>query len=472
MPVEDLKADDIQWQSEDAPPATAECSEVLSVALSELHNAQRTNKRRRPSTASKPEVRDNMMEGSASEFESLDEGCYRLRFDKAGIQLDVERLRRERHALWGELTVRCDIAGARTVNGTLGLADCNLTSQSARQQRAKWLAERANTTAEELDWTAVIEEFAQRVIAAEREGTPALSLRDVECDPQRQTTETVAGLPLLLHHPQIIFGAGGSMKSLLALNIGGELDNRGIRTLLVDWELSEYDHRNRLSRLFGETMPGLKYVRADRPLVHEMDRLRRIIREDGIRFVIFDSAGFACDGPPEAAETALNYFRAVRQLGDIGSLHIAHQTKSTDGDRTPFGSIFWFNSARSIWFVKSSEASEPTIQVVGAFHRKANLGAIHSAVGFRATFSEGRIDIENMDVSDVGDLATTLPIKQRMRNLLRGGAMTPAAIATELDAKEGSITRIQRRERAMFTLVRNDDGPTTIGLLQKGQPEQ
>ena len=152
---------------------------------------------------------------------------------------------------------------------------------------------------------------------------------------------------------------------MLALYFGGELDALGHRVLVVDWELSAQDHKDRLRRLFGANMPNVRYVRAERPINHEVDRLRKIVRDEEINFVIFDSAGFGCYGPPEAAEAALNYFRAVRQLGELGTLHIAHQTKSDEGDRAPFGSIFWFNSARSIWYVKPAEITEPGVTTVG-----------------------------------------------------------------------------------------------------------
>ena len=89
-------------------------------------------------------------------------------------------------------------------------------------------------------------------------------------------------------------------------------------------------------------MPSIRYVRCERPLVHEVDRLRRIILDEEITFGVFDSVGFACDGPPEAAESALKYFQAVRQLR-IGGLHLAHVSKADTGDQRPFGSAFWHN---------------------------------------------------------------------------------------------------------------------------------
>jgi hypothetical protein len=61
-------------------------------------------------------------------------------------------------------------------------------------------------------------------------------------------------------------------------------------------------------------------------------------------------------GPPEAADSAADYFRALRTL-NMGSLHIAHVTKAEGGDQKPFGSTFYHNGARSTWFVQRSEDS-------------------------------------------------------------------------------------------------------------------
>src|SRR5437867_1506097 len=73
-------------------------------------------------------------------FERSGDG-YRFILDYVGIDITIDRLRRERqHELIGELTVRCDLAGARTIDGILSAADFSLSSAPARQERARLLA--------------------------------------------------------------------------------------------------------------------------------------------------------------------------------------------------------------------------------------------------------------------------------------------------------------------------------------------
>src|SRR6185295_13856874 len=127
--------------------------------------------------------------------------------------------------------------------------------------------------------------------------------------------------------------------SYLALHAGGTLAQRGVQVLYVDWELGGSDHRERLERLFGSEMPEVHYMRCDRPLVDEADRISREVRRLSIDYWVGDSVGFGTAGPPEAAEYALAFCRAVRQIG-IGSLQLAHINRSENGEQKPFGSSF------------------------------------------------------------------------------------------------------------------------------------
>ncbi len=144
-------------------------------------------------------------------------------------------------------------------------------------------------------------------------------------------------------------------------------------------------------------MPPIIYARCERPLVHELDRLRRIVREHEIDFAVYDSIAFACDGPPESAEIAGKYFRAVRQIGP-GSLHVAHVNKSDNGDQKPFGSAFWHNGSRMTWFAKLVDSPSAGKSIsLGLFNRKSNLGRIQSPVGFRSNSNiTGRFSIVRM----------------------------------------------------------------------------
>jgi hypothetical protein len=195
-----------------------------------------------------------------------------------------------------------------------------------------------------------------------------------------------------------------------------------------------------------------------------VDRLRRIVRDERVEFAIFDSIAFACDGPPESAEVAARYFRAVRQIG-VGALHIAHVNKGDNSDQKPFGSAFWHNGARSTWYAKRVDDSpDESLVRLDLFNRKSNLGRLKAPVAFVVTFSEERTTFRRADVAESPELAAQLPIRHRMALLLKGGAMTAEQIADQINADPKTIRRTARRYKKLFVLL----GGSRLGLLQGG----
>jgi hypothetical protein len=399
-------------------------------------------------------------------FERIGEG-YQLAVPAKGVVLEISRLRRERFDLVGELAVSCNILGAKASGeGYISLANFNLSNARARTERARTLSERSR--AKGIDWETLIEDLCQRAIVAEREGTPTIVLSDLPA-PEPDQEFSFEGFTFPREHPSILFADGGTAKSLFALLLGGQLAQQGLTVGFFDWELDAWTHRRRLESLFGAFMPAIRYLRCDRPLIYEVDRLAQAIRRDGIDFAFYDSIGFACDGPPEAAESALNYFRGVRQLG-IGSLHIAHTTKSTEtGEHRPFGSAFFHNSARCTWFGKvAGTPVSGNALTIGLFNRKANLGPQRPPIGFEVNFDRNRTTFTKVDVRDVGELAASLPLWQRVRDALRSGTpKTIGELAELLDAKVDTVEKTVKRKTELFTRVKSDDGIQRFALLER-----
>jgi hypothetical protein len=411
----------------------------------------------------------SVVRGREREFLQVGDGTYRLTVLSLGVQFTVDRLRRERSELIAELGVACDITGAHTIDGFLSIADCNLSSAHARATRAKLLAERSE--APDIDWHGLVEELCVRTIAAERQGTPSKPLHLFERT-EGSAVLDVDGWPWLRDQAMMTFADGGGLKSYLALYGAGVLSRRGVKIGYVDWELSGHEHRDRLERLFGadgDGLPVIHYFRCDRPLLEEADRLARDARKLGLEYLVFDSAGFATAGAPEAAEHALGYFRAVRQIG-LGSHSLAHVNRSENGDKKPFGSSFWHNTARSTWFAQQASASPDGQRLtVGLFNRKANLTKLHAAVGFQFDFSDDRTVVTRVNVADVDDLAPQLPLWQRIAHTVKDAPRTVEELAAALDAKVETIKRAvaPSRAKSMFTHLPGTDGVTRIALVDR-----
>lgn len=393
------------------------------------------------------------------QFEALAEDRYRLTLPEVGSIIEVDRLRRERGELQGELCVKCTLPGVKTFDGTVSIADFNLSSARARTERAKLLGTRSGSKA--VDWAGALEELCQRVLAAERQGNPSVDLRTLE-RPGPDDSISVDGLTFPRRHPTVLFGDGGSAKSYISLYILGTLAKRGMRVALFDWELAGEDHRDRLERIFGSEMPPIEYAHCERPLTFEVDRLARIVRDKRIDFAAYDSVVFACDGPPESAEVAARYFRAVRQIG-VGGLHVAHITKSDSGDMKPFGSVFFHNSARATYFCKLADASGDGESIsIGLYARKNNLSKQCAPIGYRISFTGDRTAFVRSNPNDTPELAGKMTYRERMYQMLRFGSLPVKEVADRLGTDVKTVRKTARRHPKTFTLLENG----YVALLQ------
>lgn len=394
-------------------------------------------------------------------FEALEaDRGYRLTVPALAATLELDFLRRERHQLRGELLVRCELPGASTFDGVLTVTEINLSSARSRKELAGHLAERARTEADL--WRDPVEELAQRALAAERQGEPDVALAEVQAEPAKILD--VEGLRLPREHPAILFGDGDTGKSMILLYVLGRLAQDGLRVGLADWELGPEDHADRLRRLFAGSPPPIRYLRCARPIIHESDRLRRWVREQRLDYVALDSVAYASAGAPESAEVAMAYFQVVRQLGPVGSLHVAHVTKAQEGaDRRPFGSTFWHNSARATWYAKLAERDPGgTVSRLGLYPRKWNLGPLPASVGLELAFGVDRTTVRRVDLADTPDLAAHLSVKQRMAAALRTGPLSPAELAEEVGTKPNTVRVTARRHPEHFRL-----GGGVVSLLER-----
>lgn len=398
----------------------------------------------------------------------------RLEFD----MLTTDRRTGETHA---ELSVFLTDPATTTLfdplfGAQLHRARVNLLSTSGRVTLAKHLKERDPAAH---DWPAMLEEAMQRVLSLYRVGEPALLLRDAPEPP-------AAGVPLVppilaADGSTIFFGDGGTSKSYLALALAASLHSgRPIidglppsttrRVGYLDWEWSAHVHRKRLARLCGDDLPDLVYVPCRLPLREERDRLRRIIREYELDYIVIDSVALAAGGEPESAEVAITFYGALRSLG-VDALLVAHVTNAAargTADR-PFGSAFWHNTARSTWYVRAQEDRVPGHLSVGLYNRKANDGPLSSPLGIGLTFEDDRTRIALTDVRDTPDLASEIPVKVRMLEALVGGSLPIHEIAERTGATVAAVTKaVQRDGGRRFVKLPGPDGVYRVGLMQSG----
>ena len=384
-----------------------------------------------------------------------------------GLTFDLDRVRRDRHEFWGELIVKCDLKGAKTLDGILSASDFNLSGQAARVTRAKYLAERAQVT--EIDWIGLVEEFCQRVIAFDREGDPVIALDDAPDRPARDLD--IHGLKIPSDAASLLVAHGDSLKSMLTLYALGTMAQRGHAVLYVDWEWTADRHRARKVRLFGpERIDGLYYLRCRAPLTLECDRIRRFCDAQRVEFVAIDSIGLASDGKLVDDDVAIRFHRALSTLPP--ALCAAHVPKSAINgdaktDAPPFGSVYFSNLCRASWSVKKQPGATDDLVTVGLFPSKQNDGARQRPIGLEFTFTDARISVRAVNLAGVDGLAERLSLSARMQHLLANGPLSYAELATRLEAKVNSVIQVATRVD-VFTKVTSRDGISRLALVERG----
>ena len=381
------------------------------------------------------------------------------------VTFDFDLFRAERGGeLTAEVLVRSTAMG---LDDRLHQARVNLTSTRSRSELTNVLRRRY----EGLEWDRMVEGTVMLVLRAHRDAEPAILLRDAERPPD-------AGWllpPLVLGRlPTVLFGDGGSGKSYLALAAG--LSIHTDRPLLgvapattrivayLDFELEGYEQRARMRQLCGDQEPDLVYRRCSGALRDQVEPLRRMIRDYGIGFVVVDSIGPACGGPPEDAAVALGFFEALRSLG-VGALCIAHVNRQGDTHK-PFGSSFWHNGARATWYCKNVADGGDSL-TVGLFNRKSNVDRLAPPLGFRLEFRDDRVAIERTDIQDVPELVPELPVRARMIQTLGGGPLSLEEIAGEIDATTEAVRQAAKRgEGKVFTRLTSEGRMERWALLE------
>jgi len=388
---------------------------------------------------------------------------YMLALKPIDIVLSVDRLRREKQELVGELTVRVNgnLPQAQAIDGILSQGDCNLSSTRARNERAKLLAGRAHS---DLDWFGFVEELCIKVLDAERKGKPATRLIEEDDSEESADVWTIDGFPLLRDLPMVLYGLGGTGKSYFSMWLAGSLSLAGVAVLYADWEFSSRDHRRRVGRLFKPIPDNLFYVRCERPLIYESDRLARIIGEQKIQYVVCDSMVFALNGPADD-EQAGQYFRALRQLG-VGTLNIAHTSKAVDDEKSVYGSVFFTNGARSVWFIEKATTGEDGALSFGLFHTKCNVGSLRKPKGYRLSFGTGTTTVEQIEVEDSAELADKLPPLDRIKRVLRLGPLTFPEICEKAGMQRRFVAEMMRKHQPLFCKLEISGRTPRYGLAK------
>lgn len=389
-----------------------------------------------------------------------------------GIGIGIDHLSEEREGLHCEITVQ-SINAEGQMAGHIHWARLNLSATSTRGTLGRHLAERSPGP----QWAAMLEIACTRAAREYREGLPVVDLDRVEIP---EGTRYLIWPLCPLDETTILYGPAGTMKSTLALALGVsaataaiipgmDAPERTVSVLYLDWESHEIEHAERLlwlTRGFNlPAMPSIYYRQMHRGIADEAAQVKTIRARLNAEYVIYDSLGGACNGNLNDPDVAIRAMNAMRSIGGTRTA-IAHMSgegiKSDSSQSKPFGSVFFFNYARSLWEVRSGEQDEGEDgkRTMALFHRKANRGRLfRKPLGLTIHWGEE----DRMIILSRGDWASDeivakhAPLSLRILEALKSGGKTNKELAELFGegVKEKSIDKAARSSRE---IMRVDEG--------------
>lgn len=391
-------------------------------------------------------------------IESTADG-WTYRWAQWGVTASVARLAERHGQIQAELTVRAALRGADRL---LTQGSLNLSAIQTRER----LAKRLSTLYPGPSWDLIVETVCVRSVGLHREGQPSESLEPREGDAPAYYVCN----PLIYEgHPTLLYGPAESGKSLFGLFVGCLLASGGTSTnlavapdghevLYLDWELRAAEMRARVQQL-RRGHPELTRTPWHRamslPLAACAAEIRREIVERQIGVIVVDSLGPATGGEIERSTDPVAFFGALRSFG-CASLLIGHIAKGVDEDRarTPYGSVYYTNLARSIWEIRMEGELDSAARTIGLYHRKNNLGRRLPSLGYSLTITEQEARFAVCDPGADPSLARGLSVPERLKRLLADGQpRTTEELAEALDVPAATVRQaLHRYQNRWWTL--------------------
>ena len=387
-------------------------------------------------------------------------GIFAFLWEQEQLAIRVDRLSEDSHGvLTGEILIKTGMPGEQKhVHHTR----INLTSGETRTRLAKTLTERVN----HIDWYSILEQACIMTLAKHREGEP---VSDLGNEPDYEAIRYRCSPLLFDSEPTLIYGPGGTGKSYLGLYLACLIQYKfaGIydwvptagNVLVLDWETSKPIYNRRTWAIkqglgITDNTERIKYRYCTQPLPTDIAEIQKLVLENKINCVIVDSCGYAAGGDPNAAEVAIRYFNALRSLR-VTTLTLDHVSKGLDGGKSPFGSVYKSNAARSVFQLKKSQDAGECVYDLGLYHEKVNEGMPLKPIGYKAAFTNNqdgvaiKVVFSASKVSDNPELAKGLSLPDRIYNfLLDNGKAQVKDIATALEAEENTVkTRLNENKK-------------------------
>ncbi len=363
--------------------------------------------------------------------------------------------------------IHCEIEIHSTILAMLHWGRINLLSTSGRETLVKKLRGSFSLST---DWVHVLDRTFYLAYCHIRAGSPITAL-DGTPSPSEDCFQVDKLLPA--GQTTVIFGDGGTGKSLLALAIAASVNSqislpcglspiKKAAALYLDYEEDEKTQNNRLhelSRGLGiSNCETLYYRPMFKPIWDDVENLKAEISKKNIGLVVVDSLAPAFVNPndPEMVIRSMNALRAFSPASRLVISHISKADTEKIHLATPYGSVYIRNLARSVWEVRRASDDEDELSIA-LYHRKVNNGRLQNPFGLRFEFNQGMIKIHGMDLLEHPDLLVRAALPMRIIKSLSNGSKTVKELSEETVTSESSIRGTLNRLRNKRKVIRLDD---------------
>ena len=376
----------------------------------------------------------------------------------------------------------CRILFRTHTTAIYGPVRLNLLSSSSRESLIRQL----KTRNKEVNWSMALDQITNLVSTSLDDAGSGIDMRYYKPSGEKQGW---AIRPFVQDKSaSLVFGTGGEGKSTLVIAmllsaasarafIPGIDPGAPASTLFCDWEDNEASFHITCNALLKGR--GMTWYDVLMPVVYRhfagslgdyTDTISDEIARHRIEVLAIDSlvASSGSEHSPNDAEAARVWHQVVSSFGiaSIGITHIAKNSANKDG--TPFGSVYYFNLARSIFQVSRENESEHS-SVLAVAHRKGNNTGIMKTMGLRADFESDEFDratkitYSEADLNTTEVLATKLSVTDRVLYTIKDIAMEPKDIAEELDIPSNTVRQalLRAKERKLVIQLPNGQYKTS-----------
>ncbi len=387
-------------------------------------------------------------------------GIIRLTWPTVGVCAELSSVHRNRdHDPIAIVTVRASLNGSKAQSEVF-CGRVNLMGPRAQSDLIKILRERC-----EEDWLNIVPTLCYQGSKLLSEGAEVVQIKHrADIDPPKYLI-----YPLLAwNKPNIIYGLGGSGKSIVATAIavlvatgyrsnplGLELMYDSGNVLVLDYEADheEYEWRancimrgmNMGPEALDIAQAAIDYRHMAVPIADDIESINRLTLERGYRLIIIDSIAASVGGDLNLSDGPNRLFPALRQLNTTVLL-IGHVAKNAKGETSPYGNAFFFNYARSIWELKKVQESGEDSFAVALLHRKANASKLHAKIGYYLNFTEDSVSFLRSRVMDMPGMEGVLSVTEKIKVYLNDGKKAETdMIAEAIGEKAPSVKTLLYR---------------------------